>query len=69
MSIYPVNKFKSAIYPSLSVNAGTPTEVYSDAEVSGDGYSLITSMIGANKTDTDTGKMVSIISGGKLRFI
>lgn len=64
MSIYPVNKFKSAIYPSLSVNAGTPTEVYSDAEVSGDGYSLITSMIGANKTDTPRKINLIIEKGG-----
>lgn len=64
MSIYPVNKFKSAIYPSLSVNAGTPTEVYSDAEVSGDGYSLITSMIGANKTDTPRKISLIIEKGG-----
>lgn len=51
-SIYPVNKFKSSIYPNLSTNSASPTEVYSDAEVSGEGYTLITSMIAANKTET-----------------
>lgn len=52
MSIYPVNKFKSNIYPGIAINSVSPTEVYNDAEVVGEGYALVTSMIAANKTDT-----------------
>ena len=52
MSIYPVNKFKSSIYPAISINPTAVTQVYNDAEVTGDGYALVTSMIAANKTDT-----------------
>ena len=51
-SIYPVNKFKNAIYPAISTNSASATEVYRDAEVVGEGYALVTSMIGANKTNT-----------------
>ncbi len=64
MSIYPTNKFKSSIYPNLSTNAASPTEVYSDAEVSGEGYSLITSMIAANKTETPRKISLLIEKGG-----
>mgnify|MGYP001316908780 CR=1 FL=1 len=63
-SIYPVNKFKSSIYPNLSTNAVSPTEVYSDAEVVGEGYSLVTSMIAANKTDTPRTINLVIEKGG-----
>ena len=52
MSIYPVNKFKSNIYPGIAINSVSPTPVYNDAEVSGEGYALVTSMIAANKTAT-----------------
>jgi len=64
MSIYPTNKFKSSIYPNLSTNAASPTEVYSDAEVSGEGYSLITSMIVSNKTETPRKISLIIEKGG-----
>jgi hypothetical protein len=64
MSIYPTNKFKSSIYPNLSTNAASPTEVYSDAEVSGEGYSLITSMIASNKTETPRKISLIIEKGG-----
>jgi hypothetical protein len=63
-SIYPVNKFKSSIYPNLSTNASSPTEVYSDAEVVGEGYSLITSMIASNKTNTPRTINLIIEKGG-----
>ena len=53
MSIYPVNKFKSSIYPAISISASSPTVIWDDAEVSSeDGYGLITSLTCANKTAT-----------------
>jgi len=52
MSIYPVNKFKSNIFPGISITSLTPTQVYNDAEVKGEGYALVTSMICSNKTST-----------------
>jgi len=63
-SIYPTNKFKSSIYPNLSTNAASPTEVYSDSEVSGEGYALITSMIASNKTETPRKINLIIEKGG-----
>lgn len=52
MSIYPVNKFKSNIFPGIAISSLAPTQVYNDAEVSGEGYALVTSMIASNKTAT-----------------
>ena len=63
-SIYPVNKFKSSIYPNLSTNPAIPTEVFADAEVAGEGYALVTSMIAANKTDTPRQISLIIEKGG-----
>ena len=63
-SIYPVNRFKSSIYPNLSTNASSATVVYTDAEVSGEGYALITSMIASNKTETPRKISLIIEKGG-----
>jgi len=53
MSIYPTNKFKSNIYPAVSVSSTSPTIIWDDNEVSGvDSYGLVTSLICANKTST-----------------
>lgn len=52
MSIYPVNKFKSNIFPGIAISSLSPTPVYNDAEVVGEGYALITSVIASNKTNT-----------------
>ena len=53
MSIYPVNKFKSSIYPSISISASSPTVIWNDAEVNGvNSYGLVTSLICSNKTPT-----------------
>lgn len=53
MSIYPVNKFKSSIYPAISISSSSPTIIWDDAEVSGtNSYSLVTSLICSNKTTT-----------------
>lgn len=51
-SIYPVNKFKSNIYPNLSISSASPTTVFNDSEVAGEGYGFVTSIIAANKTAT-----------------
>jgi flagellar basal body rod protein FlgF len=51
-SIYPVNKFKSNIYPGLSISPASPTTVFSDSDVAGEGYGFVTSIIAANKTAT-----------------
>jgi len=53
MSIYPTNKFKSNIYPEVSISSASPTIIWDDNEVSGaDSYGLVTSLICANKTST-----------------
>lgn len=53
MSIYPVNKFKSSIYPSISISSGSPTVIWDDSEVDGvNSYGLVTSLIASNKTAT-----------------
>jgi hypothetical protein len=53
MSIYPVNKFKSSIYPSISISASSPTVIWDDAEVDGvNSYGLVTSLTCSNKTTT-----------------